>query len=232
MAHALTLSASSTGRAPVPTGEGPTLLVDDANAVMIVVSPDPSSWVPENVTLHRGGAQVGTPPMSDGTTWVLMGDDRFGTFRARATAAGAVVESESVRVVPATVSLRPTPAPTPAPVAAPVAPGPGGGGPGCPGPGGGGPDLDAHLRGSPRFRRRGSSTLTPAPADRACPGIDARRAPSPRSRHRGGRPWPADIRPHERSQRTTPRNRCGPHPPRRSPVDAARTCAHRCPRVR
>jgi hypothetical protein len=122
MAHALTLSATSTGRAPVPTGEGPTLLVDDANAVMIVVSPDPSSWVPENVTLYRGGAQVDTPPMSDGTSWVLMGDHRFGTFHARATAAGVVVESATVRVVPATVSLRPSPrsaaAPQPAAPAA------------------------------------------------------------------------------------------------------------------
>jgi len=47
--------------------------------------------------------------MSDGIRWVLMGDDRFGSFQARATAAGAPVESPTVRVVPATVTLRPTP---------------------------------------------------------------------------------------------------------------------------
>ena len=109
MAHALMLTASSSGRAPVPTGDGSTLLVDDANAVMITVAPNPSSWDPEELTLFRGGQRVATPPMSDGTRWVLMGDDRFGTFQARATAAGTPVESPAVRVVPATVSLRATP---------------------------------------------------------------------------------------------------------------------------
>ena len=109
MAHALMLTASSSGRAPVPTGDGSTLLVDDANAVMITVAPNPSSWDPEELALLRGGQRVATPPMSDGTRWVLMGDDRFGTFQARATAAGTPVESPAVRVVPATVSLRATP---------------------------------------------------------------------------------------------------------------------------
>ena len=109
MANALTLSASSMGRAPVPTGEGPTLLVDDANAVMIAVSPTPSTWDPEELALYRGAQRVLTPPMSDGTRWVLMGDDRFGVFQARARAAGVPVESSAVRVVPATVFLRPSP---------------------------------------------------------------------------------------------------------------------------
>jgi hypothetical protein len=125
MAHALMLTASSSGRAPVPTGDGSTLLVDEANAVMITVSPNPSSWDPEELTLLRGGQRVATPPMSDGTRWVLMGDDRFGTFQARATAAGTPVESTAVRVVPATVSLRATPAaaqPVTAPAAAAGAP--------------------------------------------------------------------------------------------------------------
>jgi hypothetical protein len=136
MAHALTLTASSTGRAPVPTGAGPTLLVDEANAVMITVSPNPSSWDPEGLVLLRGGQRVATHPMSDGTRWVLMGDDRFGTFHARATAAGSAVESPAVRVipagvsagespavrvVPATVSLRQTPA-VAQPVSAPASP--------------------------------------------------------------------------------------------------------------
>ena len=119
MAHALMLTASSSGRAPVPTGDGSTLLVDDANAVMITVAPNPSSWDPEELILLRGGQRVATPPMSDGTRWVLMGDDRFGTFQARATAAGTPVESQAVRVVPATVSLRATP-PAAAPPAAPA----------------------------------------------------------------------------------------------------------------
>ena len=127
MAHALSLTASSTGRAPVPTGDGSTLLVDDANAVMITVAPKPSAWDPEGLALFRGGQRVATPPMSDGTRWVLMGDDRFGSFQARATAAGTPVESPAVRVVPATVSLRQPPAPAPrarAPAASPPAPAP------------------------------------------------------------------------------------------------------------
>ena len=95
MAHALTLTASSAGRAPVLTGDGATLLVDDANAVMITAAPNPSSWDPEQLTLYRGGQRVTTPPMSDGTRWVLMGDDRFGTFQARASAAGVPIESPS-----------------------------------------------------------------------------------------------------------------------------------------
>ena len=106
MAHALMLTASSSGRAPVPTGDGSTLLVDDANAIMICVSPIPSAWDPEGLALYRGGQRVTTPPMSDGTRWVLMGEERFGTFQARATGAGAPVASPVVRVVPATVSLR------------------------------------------------------------------------------------------------------------------------------
>ncbi len=129
MTYALTLTASSTGRAPVPTANGSTLLVDDANAVMLAVSPNPSSWDPEGLTLHREGKPVSTLPMSDGARWVLMGDDRFGTFQAHATAAGAPVDSPPVRVVPATVSLRPPGAPVSwgpaaARVAAPAAPAP------------------------------------------------------------------------------------------------------------
>ena len=106
MAHALSLTASSSGRAPVPTGDGSTLLVDEANAIMICVAPIPSAWDPEGLALYRGGQRVTTPPMSDGTRWVLMGEERFGTFQARATGAGAPVASPVVRVVPATVSLR------------------------------------------------------------------------------------------------------------------------------
>ena len=129
------------GRAPVPTGEGPTLLVDDANAVMIAVSPTPSTWDPEELTLYRGAQRVLTPPMSDGTRWVLMGDDRFGVFQARARAAGVPVESSAVRVVPATVFLRPSPGaaiPT-----QPPSPPAGGGHPAGPGPATGAADVPA-----------------------------------------------------------------------------------------
>ena len=171
MAHALMLTASSSGRAPVPTGDGSTLLVDDANAVMITVTPNPSSWDPEELTLLRGGQRVATPPMSDGTRWVLMGDDRFGTFEARATAAGTPVESTAVRVVPATVSLRATPAaaqPVTAPAAAAVPP---------PGPGGSGPAASP-ITDSPATEADASLTCALRSGARASPSC-RRRAPQP-----------------------------------------------------
>ena len=197
MAHALMLTASSSGRAPVPTGDGSTLLVDDANAVMITVTPNPSSWDPEELTLLRGGQRVATPPMSDGTRWVLMGDDRFGTFEARATAAGTPVESTAVRVVPATVSLRATPAaaqPVTAPAAAAVPP---------PGSGGSGP---------------AASPITDSPATEAQASLIC-------ALRSGARASPSCRRPERRSlgrRRSPTRGRQPDAFPRPGPVRASR----------
>ena len=123
MAKELTLIAYSPGRAPVPSDDRLTLLVDDANPVTIDVSPDPSTWVPEDLTLFRGDRVVATPPVVSGRRWVLTGDERFGTFRAVASAGVTIVESPETVV---TAAAPEAPAGALAPVggvAAPVAAG-------------------------------------------------------------------------------------------------------------
>lgn len=101
MAKELTLIAYSPGRAPVPSDDRLMLLVDDANPVTIDVSPDPSTWVPEDLTLFRGDRVVATPPVVSGRRWVLTGDERFGTFRAVASAGVTIVESPETVVTAA-----------------------------------------------------------------------------------------------------------------------------------
>ncbi len=195
MAHALTLTASSTGRAPVPTGDGSTLLVDEANAIMITVSPIPSAWDPEGLALYRGGQRVTTPPMSDGTRWVLMGDERFGTFQARATGAGALVESPVVRVVPATVSLRRTPA-APTPVAAPAR-----------------ESTDAALAGAPRTPAADTAPAAPAPVPAPPSSAPAPVEPAPTS---PAPPGPIPAPPSSASAPVEPAP--WPRPPRGAPL--------------
>lgn len=104
MAKELTLIAYSPGRAPVPSDDRLMLLVDDANPVTIDVSPDPSTWVPEDLTLFCGDRVVATPPVVSGRRWVLTGDERFGTFRAVASAGVTIVESPETVVTAATTA--------------------------------------------------------------------------------------------------------------------------------
>lgn len=101
MANELILVAYSDGRSPVPTGDGVTLMVDGGNPVVIEVSPDPSTWVPEDLALYRSETAVVGAPLVDGRRWVLTGQDRFGTFRASASAGVSIVESPETLVVPA-----------------------------------------------------------------------------------------------------------------------------------
>lgn len=105
MAKELTLIAYSPGRAPVPSDDRLMLLVDDANPVTIDVSPDPSTWVPEDLTLFCGDRVVATPPVVSGRRWVLTGDERFGTFRAVASAGVTIVESLETVVSAATTPI-------------------------------------------------------------------------------------------------------------------------------
>ena len=120
MANELILVAYSDGRSPVPTGDGVTLMVDGGNPVVIEVSPDPSTWVPEDLALYRSETEVVGAPLVDGRRWVLTGQDRFGTFRASASAGVSIVESPETVVVPASVPTEPaTPRAVPA---LPVAP--------------------------------------------------------------------------------------------------------------
>ncbi len=121
MANELILVAYSDGRSPVPTGDGETLLVDGGNPVVIEVSPDPSTWVPEDLALYRSETEVVGTPLVDGRRWVLTGQDRFGTFRASASAGISIVESPETVVVPASSPIAAPPSAAAVPATASIA---------------------------------------------------------------------------------------------------------------
>ena len=115
MAKDLNLVAYSEGRSPLPAGDQLTLVVDADNPVVVEVSPDPSTWLPEDLALYCGDTEVVSAPLGDGRRWVLTGADRFGTFRACASAGVSIIESPETVVVPAPApALEPATAPAPA----------------------------------------------------------------------------------------------------------------------
>ncbi|MDH3959013.1 MAG: hypothetical protein OEU98_06045, partial [Actinomycetota bacterium] len=77
MAKDLNLVAYSEGRSPLPAGDQLTLVVDADNPVVVEVSPDPSTWLPEDLALYCGDTEVVSAPLGDGRRWVLTGADRF-----------------------------------------------------------------------------------------------------------------------------------------------------------
>ena len=102
MALTLILTASTPGRTPLTEADGFTLLVDGDREVTFEVVPDPPTWTPQGVRLLRDD-EVVTLPSTPGPPlrWVLRGDDRFGTFRATADDAEAVLDSAETTVVQA-----------------------------------------------------------------------------------------------------------------------------------
>ncbi len=108
MALTLILTASTPGRTPLAEADGFTLLVDGDREVTFEVRPDPPSWTPQGVRLLRDDVTIGIAPDPGPTMrWVLSGVERFGTFRASADDAEAILDSMETTVVQA-------PAPVPA----------------------------------------------------------------------------------------------------------------------
>ena len=101
MAHALVLTASSLGRSSQPTIDGVLLLVDGDSVVTIDAWPQPARWVPGLVRLYRGDQEVLSRAPGDELRWMVVGEDRFGTYRAVAIDADHMVASSHLLVRPA-----------------------------------------------------------------------------------------------------------------------------------
>jgi hypothetical protein len=120
VALTLILTASTPGRSPVADADGFTLLVDGQREVTFEVRADPPTWAPQGVRLVRDDEVLSVAPEPGlPRRWVLHGDDRFGTFRATADDAEAILDSVETTVVAA---------PTPVATALPGAGGAGGAG--------------------------------------------------------------------------------------------------------
>ena len=84
MPTTLVLTSSAGEQAAQESEAGYTLQVDADSPVTMVVSTDPPDGEVAEVKLLRDGVEVAAPAGDDSREWELVGDQRFGTFKATA----------------------------------------------------------------------------------------------------------------------------------------------------